>query len=112
MTLDAGDLVLLPYPHTDLSPSKRRPALVVTPSSYNVDSQDVIVAFVTSRRQEGPWSIPLTKNDLVAGNLIKQSWIRVDRLATLDQRLVQKVVARLQQDQVNKVCMKLGELLT
>ncbi|MHB8632882.1 MAG: type II toxin-antitoxin system PemK/MazF family toxin [Thermoplasmatota archaeon] len=49
MRLDAGDIVLLPFPHTSVSGGKQRPALALTSPADNADSPDVIVAYVTSQ---------------------------------------------------------------
>ncbi|MDX2130352.1 MAG: type II toxin-antitoxin system PemK/MazF family toxin [Chloroherpetonaceae bacterium] len=42
-----GDIVLVPFPFTDLSAIKRRPALILSPETYN-QSGDVVIAFITS----------------------------------------------------------------
>lgn len=44
-----GDVVLVPFPFTDLSDTKRRPALVISTDHYNRSCPDVIVAQITSR---------------------------------------------------------------
>ena len=44
-----GDIVLVSFPFTDLSSSKRRPALVVSPNSHNEQLQDVVLVAVTSK---------------------------------------------------------------
>jgi mRNA interferase MazF len=42
------DIILVPFPFTDLSSAKRRPALIVSPDSYNV-GKDVVITYVTSQ---------------------------------------------------------------
>ena len=42
-----GDVVLVPFPFTDLSSSKRRPALVISPDALNDQMEDVVVAALT-----------------------------------------------------------------
>ncbi|MHB8634157.1 MAG: type II toxin-antitoxin system PemK/MazF family toxin [Thermoplasmatota archaeon] len=111
MTLDAGDLVLIPFPHTDLARGKQRPALVLTSKDYNAGSPDMIVAFVTSQPQTGPWSEPILAADLAAGNLLKPSWVRTDRLATVEQRIVRKVAGRLGEARMAAVRRRLRDLL-
>jgi mRNA interferase MazF len=46
-TYNKWDLILVPFPFTDLSSTKKRPALVVSPNPYNKQG-DVVIAFVTS----------------------------------------------------------------
>ncbi len=49
MTLyNKWEIVLVPFPFTDLSSTKKRPALIVSPNVYNI-GQDVVIAFVTSQ---------------------------------------------------------------
>ena len=44
-----GDIILVPFPFTDLSSSKRRPALVVSPDDFNGRLQDLVVIAITSQ---------------------------------------------------------------
>jgi len=44
-----GDIVLVPFPFTDLSSAKQRPALVVSSDALNAASEDVLVAAITSQ---------------------------------------------------------------
>lgn len=111
MPLEAGDLVLVPFPHTDLTSGKKRPALVLTSAAYNASSPDAVVAYVTSQPQEGPWSVPIADADLASGSLVKPSWVRVDRLATFDQRLVRNVAAKLRGARLEEVRARLRKLL-
>ena len=45
---DRGDVVLVPFPFTDLSDTKRRPALILSSGAYNEATGDVIIAQITS----------------------------------------------------------------
>ena len=42
-----GDIVLVPFPFTDLTDQKRRPALVVSPDAF--DPEDLVLCAITSR---------------------------------------------------------------
>jgi mRNA interferase MazF len=44
-----GDIVLVPFPFTDQSASKRRPAAIVSNAAYNRVKPDVVVMAVTSQ---------------------------------------------------------------
>lgn len=48
-TPERGDVILVPFPFTDLTDTKRRPALVVSSVEYNQVTGDVIIAQITSR---------------------------------------------------------------
>jgi mRNA interferase MazF len=89
---ERGDLLLVPFPFTDLSANKRRPVLALTgPDSYG----DFIAMPVTSRPQSKEHGLALRSGDIVRGSLAATSWIRTDRIVTLSGRLVLKSLARL-----------------
>lgn len=43
-----GDILLIPIPFTDLISSKKRPVLVLSNNNYNLKTNDIIVAAITS----------------------------------------------------------------
>ncbi len=88
---ERGDLLLVPFPFSDLSASKRRPVLALTaPDRYG----DFIALPVTSRPQT-EHGVPLAAVDLTRGTLPAPSWIRTDRIVTLNASLVVKSVGRV-----------------
>ena len=88
---EAGALVLLPFPYSDASASKRRPVLVLTrPDEYG----DFIGMAVSSRSHHAN-VIPLQNDSLMEGQLPKPSWIRTDRVVTLNASLVIKAFAKI-----------------
>jgi mRNA interferase MazF len=79
-----GAIVLTDFPFTDLSASKRRPALVV--SSDNHRRTDVIVAYITSIPRDELDSMPIAP---AAGNGLKvPSRVRFDKLATINKDII------------------------
>ena len=62
-----GDIVLVPFPFTDLSSSKRRPALVVSPDWFNSSNQDLVLVAITSQIGDDPRSVLLDEADFVGG---------------------------------------------
>lgn len=105
--------MVVPFPYTDLRARKQRPGLVLTPSSYNQAHSDVVLAFVTSLRQDpgDPWAVELGPRELQEGRLPKPSWVRVDKLFTLEQALVRKAVARLAPEPLRAVRERIAALL-
>lgn len=58
-----GDIILVPFPFTDQSGSKKRPAIVVSNSNVN-NSDDVIIAQLTSQEISGPLAVMLNNGDV------------------------------------------------
>ncbi len=79
-----GDVVVAPFPYSDLTTSKKRPALVVAP----LDGDDVILCQITSQMKQDDYSISLQNTDFQSGTLHQNSFIRPNRLFTADSRIV------------------------
>ncbi|HMP98996.1 MAG TPA: type II toxin-antitoxin system PemK/MazF family toxin [Cyclobacteriaceae bacterium] len=79
-----GDLVVLPFPFSYLSASKKRPALVLA----DLTGDDVILCQITSQNIKDTYAISLTENEISRGKLIKESNIRPNRLFTADKAII------------------------
>lgn len=44
-----GDVILVPFPFTDQTGSKKRPAVIVSNAAYNQQRRDVVIMAITSR---------------------------------------------------------------
>lgn len=44
-----GDVILVPFPFTDQTSSKKRPAIIVSSSAYNRERPDIVLAAVSSQ---------------------------------------------------------------
>jgi mRNA interferase MazF len=91
-TFSRGDIILVPFPFTDLSSAKQRPALVVSSNALNARSDDVLVAAISSqipaKLTAEEFMIP--QSDLAACGLPKPSVVRLAKLAALHRQLVIK----------------------
>ena len=85
-TLQAFDIVVLPFPFTDRAASKRRPALVLSNGLFNQQAQHAVMAMITSAEQFA-WPGDCAINDLTTAGLTTACLIRL-KLFTLDERLV------------------------
>ena len=47
-TYKKWDIILVPFPFTDLKAVRKRPALIISPDEYN-EKLDVVIAFITSK---------------------------------------------------------------
>src|SRR5580704_9511063 len=89
--LERGDLLLVPFPFTDLSAAKRRPVLALTAA----DGFGDFVALPVTSRPQSEHGLPLATADLDSGSLPAASWIRTNRIVTLNASLVVKTVGRV-----------------
>jgi len=78
-----GSVVLINFPFADLKSYKKRPAVVVAYSSLDT----VILCQITSRKLPNAPSITITEKDFIKGNLPVVSYIRPDKLFTIDAKL-------------------------
>jgi len=79
-----GDVVVVPFPFSDLTSIKRRPALVVA----NLTGDDVILCQITSQATADKDAIPLTQQDFATGSVHRDSYIRPNRLFTADSNII------------------------
>ncbi len=87
------DIVLVPFPFTDLKTTKKRPALVISPDNYN-KGYDLVILFITSQmdspRREGDYHILEWKKC----GLPKPSMIRM-KFATIHKSIVLRSLGKL-----------------
>ena len=95
----AGDVVIIPFPQTDLAPGKRRPALALV----NLKGEDVILCQITSKARFDGYSISLVSQDFAAGGLPLDSFARPNRLFTISQSVVLRSVGRIKQEKLDEV---------
>ena len=107
-----GDVVLIPFPFTDLSGSKQRPALIVSPDSANASRDDIVVVAITSHVPEhlAPDEIMLSLPDATASGLLKASMVKVSKLVTIHRDLVRKKIGTLPPPKLRMVLDKLQEM--
>lgn len=82
------ELILLPYPFSNLEGNKVRPALVVSNDSFNKKGDDCIMVPLTSVIKNEPYSVLINQQDLCSGKLLKQSRIRVDKIFNVEKSLI------------------------
>lgn len=100
-----GDIVLIPFPFTDLTGNKLRPALVLLAGSV-----DVTVAFITTQlRWKESSDVILSPTE--QNGLKQESLIRLAKLATLDSNLVDGLLGEIDPAKIVQVNRNLKDLL-
>jgi mRNA interferase MazF len=102
-----GDVVVLPFPFSDLTHTKRRPALVLAVADLNA----IILCQITSQTVRDSDAIDLDAVDFQSGSLKKRSTIRPNRVFTADDRIVLYVAGKLKANKTTLVVEKLVEIL-
>jgi mRNA interferase MazF len=94
-----GEVVVLPFPFSDLSEAKRRPALVIV----SLEGDDVILCQITSKSVSDSYAIELAETDFADGKLSKDSNIRPNRIFTADSKIILYRVGKLKSKKLNEV---------
>lgn len=93
-TYKFGDVILVPFPFTDGSSSKKRPAIVISCDSYDRSKPDIILIAVTSQ----------VNTDLQFGEAVVTDW---PKAGLLKPSVIKPVIATVEK---NLVIRKLGKL--
>lgn len=87
MPYDFGEVVLVPFPFSNQSAVKQRPAVVVSSAAYNFARPDVVIMAITSQLRVPAGFGEVSISDWQAANLLKPSVIK-PVFATVEQGLV------------------------
>ena len=79
-----GNVVVVPFPFSDFTQTKRRPALVIACLS----GDDLILCQITSQNIKDAYAIAITNTDFSNGGLNKNSNIRPNRIFTADRKII------------------------
>jgi mRNA interferase MazF len=97
MPYEFGDVVLVPFPFTDQSASKRRPGVIVSNSRYNIARLDVVVMPISSQLRASPGFGEIWINHWRSAGLIKPSAVK-PVFATIEQGLLVRNLGKLHPD--------------
>lgn len=110
MNTNQKEVVLLPYPFSDLRQEKVRPALVVSNDFFNKKSDDCIMVPLTSVIKEEPYSVLINQKDMKNGKLLKPSRIRTDKIFAVEKSLAVMRIGTLTDEAFKKVKQEIFEM--
>ena len=102
-----GEVVVVPFPFSDLSDTKRRPALVLT----DLPGDEVLLCQITSQQGSYSDSIVIELNDFHSGSLPLTSYIKPYRIFTADKNIIIRKTGILKTDVIDSVIEKIINLL-
>lgn len=94
MTFQRGDVVLIPFPYTDLSATKTRPAVIVSSQVYHLARPELLLAYISSQVAKADPQIDHVLVDWKAAGLLSPSFVR-PKLATIEPYLIIRQVGTL-----------------
>ncbi|UOE48590.1 type II toxin-antitoxin system PemK/MazF family toxin [Mucilaginibacter sp. SMC90] len=103
-----GDIVVIPFPFSDLTGSKKRPALVLA----DLQGDDIILCQITSQQSKDTYAIAIDQTDFVKGSLPVASNIRPSRIFTANKNMIIRTAGTLKSTSFTKVSGAIIKLLT
>lgn len=102
-----GDVVVVPFPFSDLAQAKRRPALVLA----ELDGDDRILCQITSRPLQDKYAIALGDEDFVEGGSKQDSHIRPNRIFTSEKPIILYRAGHLNTGKIQEVIERVVAIL-
>ncbi|MDZ8188934.1 MAG: type II toxin-antitoxin system PemK/MazF family toxin [Nostoc sp. ChiSLP02] len=104
MSLQKGDIVLVPFPFTDLTGTKLRPGLVLW---IDTIGDDVTLCFISSQNISSlspeEFILQPSDPDFTSTGLRVASKVRVTRITTIERRLITRRIGKLGANQVQQL---------
>ncbi len=98
-----GDIIVINFPYSDLVNYKKRPALVLKVPN----GEDIIVCQITSSSSEKSLEISLHDQDFQSGKLKINSYIRIDKIFSIEKSLIDYKIGSLRCEKFNEFMEKL-----
>ncbi len=108
-----GDVVLVPFPFTDFSTLKQRPALVVSSDAFNHSREDAILVAITSQNN----SASKGGNYLIKGveqkrsGLLGEGVVLIGKIITIDQRLIRNKIGTLSPKVLEEIFKRISKII-
>ena len=103
-----GEIVLFPFPYTDLSKRKLRPCLVLS----NEMDEDIILCQITSKNTgHDNYSIELKSSESKNGSLMIDSYVRCNMIFTASKNQIKKKICNISRKKYNEIISKIISII-
>ena len=102
-----GDVVVTPFPFSDLKSSIKRPALVVA----DLPGNDLILCQITSKDHPDPYQITLNEKDFSHGKLIVNSFIKPSIIFTIRNSIILYKIGKINKNKIKEVKNQICEII-
>jgi mRNA interferase MazF len=106
-----GDVVSVNFPFTDISITKKRPALIISNEKVN-NTGDYLLIQITSKVKNDGLSLQLHQTDYHQHGLPLKSYVRLHKIFLLNESLIIRKVTSVNRDFLSGLIAKIAELLT
>jgi mRNA interferase MazF len=103
-----GDVVIVPFPFTDLSGNKKRPAFVLA----DLPGDDIIVCQITSKAKTDSLVIPLEVRDFISGGLPVDSFIRPNKIFTADKNIILSTAGHICENKIRDIINAIVKIIS
>jgi mRNA interferase MazF len=97
-TYKQREIVLVPFPYSDLSAIKKRPVLILSNNYFNEKHEDILVCVITSKAYEDEYSIPIRNENLEYGVLPESSIIKTHKIFSIHKSKIIKKFSSINQE--------------
>ena len=109
-TYKFGDIILVPFPFTDQSTVKKRPAVIISSDDYNRYRPDVVIMAVTSQMRSADYFGDIAGKEWQQAGLLKPSVVK-PILTTVEKGLVIRQLGRISNDDRSELMTTLHTIL-
>ncbi|CAG5007335.1 hypothetical protein DYBT9275_04023 [Dyadobacter sp. CECT 9275] len=109
-TYKQGDIVAVLFPFTDISQSKRRPAVVISNDSVN-HTGDYLLVQITSQMKQDGLSTPLQIGDFIGTALPLVSFVRIHKIFLLNESLISHRIASVTPSFIGQLIARITQLI-
>ncbi len=103
-SLSQRDVVLIPFPFSNLEGSKPRPVVVISNDGYNKKFDDFIVIPLSGQRLDSrEHTVRITNKEMEQGELYNDSFAKVDKITCLNQKNVIHKIGRIKKQTFNEL---------
>ena len=109
---NTADVVLLPFPFTDYTSYKQRPALIVSSSAWNSSRSDMIVVAISSKTGRSKHEYALDERERKSGGLRVPSVVRFGNIYTIDKRLVREKIGSFGKNTIQSIQSRIHKIIS
>lgn len=106
-----GDILIVPFPFSNLRAVTQRPVLVLSSNNYNKNSEDIVTCGITSNLKDTRCSVIVDNEHLSEGKIPVKSRIKVDKLFTIEKGIVKRKIARVNKKVLEEVRYEFRKLV-